>query len=166
MARSIGALFSSWIFKRSLGSVQNRWSIGNRTQLKPQSRIQRKSSSKNMPSFVQGKYFIQSGSVEKYSRRLNPYHLGLMEGEDAAATGPWLAAAPTVGSLNAGSAATNAEEPRYFSMSRRFTRGISRSALVEKGESSFSIAMSSYSRMFRIITVMRHLDVRLPPPGR
>src|SRR4051794_18436054 len=80
-----------------------------------------------------GKYFIQSGSVEKYSRRLNPYHFGLM-GEDAAAAGSWLAADRTVGSIKAGgSAATNAEEPRYFSTLRRFTRGILRSALDERG---------------------------------
>src|ERR1035437_209951 len=51
--------------------------MGRRTQLKPQSRIHLKSSSKNIPSFLYGKCCIQSGSVEKYSSRLKPYHFGL-----------------------------------------------------------------------------------------
>src|SRR5450631_23707 len=51
--------------------------MGRRTQLKPQSRIHLKSSSRNIPSFLYGKCFIQSGSVEKYSSRLKPYHFGL-----------------------------------------------------------------------------------------
>src|SRR4051812_33640489 len=50
--------------------------MGRRAQLKPQSRIHRKSSSRNIPLFSYGKCFIQSGSVEKYSRRLNPYQRG------------------------------------------------------------------------------------------
>src|ERR1035438_2564508 len=53
--------------------------MGRRTQLNPQSRIHRKSSSRNSPSFLNGKYFIQSGSVEKDSIKLNPYHFGLIE---------------------------------------------------------------------------------------
>src|ERR1700741_3490550 len=50
--------------------------MGKRTQLKPQSPIHRKSSSRNKPSSLYGKYFIQSGSVEKYSSRLKPYQDG------------------------------------------------------------------------------------------
>src|SRR5215813_8340263 len=33
-----------------------------------------------MPSSLYGKYFIQSGSVEKYSRRLKPYQRGFFAG--------------------------------------------------------------------------------------
>src|ERR1039457_136134 len=51
--------------------------MGRRAQLNPQSRIQRKSSSRNFPSSLYGKCCIQSLSVEKYSRRLKPYHFGL-----------------------------------------------------------------------------------------
>src|SRR5579862_800302 len=58
--------------------------MGRRTQLKPQSRIQRKSSSRNMPLFSYGKCCIQSGSVEKYSRRLNPYQRGFSVFADSA----------------------------------------------------------------------------------
>src|ERR1035437_3822145 len=53
--------------------------MGRRTKLNPQSLIHLKSSSGNIPSFLYGKCFIQSGSVEKYSIRLKPYHLGLMD---------------------------------------------------------------------------------------
>src|SRR5208282_1634402 len=55
--------------------------MGRRTKLKPQSRIQRKSSSGNIPSFLYGKYFIQSGSVEKYSNKLKPNQAGFLTGE-------------------------------------------------------------------------------------
>src|SRR5208282_3085561 len=94
--------------------------MGRRTKLKPQSRIQRKSSSGNIPSFLYGKYFIQSGSVEKYSSRLKPNQAGFLTGDDASPLSsiPLSASALALGSAEGRTLAT-AYAANDFSILRR-----------------------------------------------
>src|SRR5579864_8469512 len=100
--------------------------MGSRTQLKPQSRIHRKSFSRKMPSFLKGKYFIQSGSVEKYSSRLKPYQRGLfanslLRESDLVAAVLWAADASRAN--EEGTSAAEASAAADFSRRRRVKRG-------------------------------------------
>src|ERR1700675_5079703 len=84
-----------------------------------------------MPSFLYGKYAIQSASVEKYSSRLNPYQDGLFAGPAEIATFEFTTPAACAGNASLASGkGSAASDPAAaaFSTWRREGRSLTESS--------------------------------------